>query len=121
MEFTLKVFNIAKEEEPNLIDESFEGDIRDMLVEAIGCEMSFAEDALQLGVGGLSKKDMKQYLEYVADLRLKSVGFKPMYNAQNPFGFMIFQDVMEHTNFFERRVSSYQANVTGEVSFDEQF
>jgi ribonucleoside-diphosphate reductase beta chain len=34
---------------------------------------------------------------------------------------MMLQDVAEHTNFFERTVSSYQVGVEGEVSFDEQF
>jgi hypothetical protein len=34
---------------------------------------------------------------------------------------MTLQDVAEHTNFFERTVSAYQAAAEGNVSFDEQF
>jgi ribonucleoside-diphosphate reductase beta chain len=34
---------------------------------------------------------------------------------------MELQDVQELTNFFERRVSSYQVAVAGEVAFNEAF
>ena len=34
---------------------------------------------------------------------------------------MELQDVQELTNFFERRVSSYQVAITGEVNFAEEF
>jgi ribonucleoside-diphosphate reductase beta chain len=43
------------------------------------------------------------------------------YGARNPFDFMDLQDVQELTNFFERRVSSYQVGVQGEVAFDQSF
>jgi ribonucleoside-diphosphate reductase beta chain len=34
---------------------------------------------------------------------------------------MELQDVQELSNFFERRVSSYQVGVTGQVAFDDDF
>jgi ribonucleoside-diphosphate reductase beta chain len=34
---------------------------------------------------------------------------------------MELQDVQELTNFFERRVSSYQVGIEGKLSFDEEF
>jgi ribonucleoside-diphosphate reductase beta chain len=34
---------------------------------------------------------------------------------------MELQDVQELSNFFERRVSSYQVAVSGQVAFDETF
>jgi ribonucleoside-diphosphate reductase beta chain len=34
---------------------------------------------------------------------------------------MDLQDVQELTNFFERRVSSYQVGVQGDVTFDASF
>ncbi len=46
---------------------------------------------------------------------------KPVYGTKNPFSFMELQDVQELTNFFERRVSSYQVGVSGEVAFQEEF
>ena len=73
------------------------------------------------GVVGLSTKEMRRYLEYVADQRLTMLGLTPLYGAKNPFPFMELQDVQELTNFFERRVSAYQVGVQGEVSFDHAF
>jgi ribonucleoside-diphosphate reductase beta chain len=64
---------------------------------------------------------MRQYLEYVADRRLVSLRLPVRYHARNPFPFMELQDVQELTNFFERRVSSYQVAVAGEVAFNEAF
>jgi ribonucleoside-diphosphate reductase beta chain len=43
------------------------------------------------------------------------------FGTRNPLGFMELQDVQELSNFFERRVSSYQVAVSGSVTFDEKF
>jgi ribonucleoside-diphosphate reductase beta chain len=92
-----------------------------MIEEAVECEMAFAEDVLEQGIAGLSMKDMRQYLEFVADSRLEALNIEKRYNSKNPFDFMELQDVQELTNFFERKVSAYQVGVTGDVSFDESF
>jgi ribonucleoside-diphosphate reductase beta chain len=52
---------------------------------------------------------------------MQRLGIAPVFNAKNPFSFMDLQDVQELTNFFERRVSSYQSAVAGEVVFHEDF
>ena len=121
MAFALEVVRIAREESPELFDAGLERDVVAMLEEAVDCETQFAEDLLGGGVPGLSLRDMRQYLEFVADQRLANLGLAPRYLARNPFGFLELQDVQELSNFFERRVSAYQVAVTGEVSFDEAF
>jgi ribonucleoside-diphosphate reductase beta chain len=60
-------------------------------------------------------------LQYIGDRRLVSLGIQPIFGAKNPFGFMELQDVQELTNFFERRVSSYQTAISGEVAFSDDF
>jgi ribonucleoside-diphosphate reductase beta chain len=92
-----------------------------MLREAVDCETQFAEDLLAGGVAGLSLRDMREYLGYVADTRLQRLGIAAHFHAKNPFSFMDLQDVQELTNFFERRVSAYQTAVEGEVGFGEDF
>jgi ribonucleoside-diphosphate reductase beta chain len=92
-----------------------------MLHEAVDAETQFAEDLLSGGIAGLSVRDMRQYLGYVADSRLGRLGIVPSFHAKNPFAFMNLQDVQELTNFFERRVSAYQTAVAGEVAFTEDF
>lgn len=121
MAFAFEVIKVVREEDPSLFDESLQADIGRMLDDAIECEQRFAEDVLSGGVAGLSIKDMRQYLEYVADQRLVQLGMPKRYGARNPFAFMDLQDVQELTNFFERRVSAYQVGVEGEVTFDAAF
>jgi hypothetical protein len=48
-------------------------------------------------------------------------GIAPVFNAKNPLSLMDPRDVQEMTNFFKRRVSSYQSAVAGEVAFYEDF
>lgn len=121
MRFAFEVVDTVRQEEPELFDEDLEGQVVEMLQEAIDCEMQFAEDILKEGVSGLSVRQMRQYLEYIADQRLVNLGYQKRYNAKNPFSFMELQDVQEVTNFFERRVSAYQVGVEGDVVFDEAF
>lgn len=121
MNFAFEVIKIVRQEEPSLFDDALKAKVVAMVDEAVECEMVFAEDVLGLGVAGLSARDMRQYLQYVADQRLLALGISPVYNVKNPFGFMELQDVQELTNFFERRVAAYQTGVTGDVSFNEEF
>ena len=121
MAFALEVIRTVREEEPGLFDLALEHDVRAMLREAVNVEASFADDVLSGGVNGLSPREMRQYLEYVADLRLAALGLAPEFGARNPFAFMDLQDVQELTNFFERRVSAYQVGVSGSVAFDAAF
>ena len=121
MAFAFEVVRIAREEEPELFDSATERDVVRMVEEAVVCEALFAEDLLGGGVPGLSQRDMRRYLEFVADQRLANLGIAPRSGATNPFPFLDLQDVQELSNFFERRVSAYQVAVSGEVTFDEAF
>lgn len=119
--FAMEVIKTAREEEPELMNDQMKDMVVEMMKEAIDCEVQFAEDALGLGIAGLSAKDMRIYLEFIADQRLEQLNLPKVFGSKNPFPFMDLQDTQELANFFERRVSAYQVGVTGEVSFDESF
>lgn len=121
MNFAFEVVRTVRDEHPELWDERMHDDVLAMLKEAVDCEMTFAEDLLEGGVPGLSLKDMRTYLEFVADQRLMNLDLPAHFGSKNPFSFMELQDVQELSNFFERRVSAYQIGVEGEVAFDESF
>ena len=121
LEFAFEVVHIVRGQHPELFDAELEADIVTMMREAVDCELQFAEDLLSGGVAGLSVREMRQYLEFVADARVVRLGMPPIFGSKNPFGFMELQDVQELTNFFERRVSAYQVAVRGEVGFHEDF
>jgi ribonucleoside-diphosphate reductase subunit M2 len=50
---------------------------------------------------------MCQYIEFVADRLLVSLGNDKVYNVTNPFDFMDMILPQGKTNFFEKRVSDY--------------
>jgi ribonucleoside-diphosphate reductase beta chain len=121
MAFAFEVVDTARREEPELFDDDLAERVKQMLSEAVDCEVAFAEDLLGQGVSGLSIADMRHYLEHVADRRLAQLGLPELYGSPNPFTFLELQDVQELSNFFERRVSAYQIGVGGSVAFDEEF
>ncbi|MFZ0553213.1 MAG: ribonucleotide-diphosphate reductase subunit beta [Steroidobacteraceae bacterium] len=121
MAFAFEVLNMVRREEPELFDARWAASVTQMIEEAVECESRFADDVLSGGVVGLTRSEMRQYLEYVADQRFTMLGLPKRYQASNPFPFMQLQDVQELTNFFERRVSSYQVAVQGEICFDASF
>ncbi|MBN8227143.1 ribonucleotide-diphosphate reductase subunit beta [Corallococcus macrosporus] len=125
MAFAFEAIKTARKEEPDLFDASLEKDVVQMMRDAVECETQFAQDLLSGGVMGLSVQEMRGYLEYVADQRLQMLGMAPIFHTKNPLHFMDLQDVQELTNFFERRVSSYQVAVgvgaANDVVFDAAF
>ena len=121
MAFAYDVIETVRAEEPELFDDELVAQVREMLSEAVECEVQFAADLLDQGVSGMSLADMREYLQNVADRRLTQLGLEPLYGSRNPFAFMELQDVQELSNFFERRVSAYQVGVTGTVAFDDDF
>ena len=119
--FAFEVIATIRREEAELFDGELARRVALMIEQAIECEMNFAEDLLSQGVAGLSLRDMRAYLEFIADQRLAALKMPQLFGARNPFSFMNLQDVQELTNFFERRASAYQIGVNGEVAFGEEF
>jgi ribonucleoside-diphosphate reductase beta chain len=121
MAFAFDVVDTVRAEEPELFDDALIEQVREVLADAVECEVQFAADLLEQGVSGMSPEDMREYLQHVADRRLAQLGIDPLYGSRNPFAFMELQDVQELSNFFERRVSAYQVGISGSVGFDDDF
>ncbi|MET9344651.1 MULTISPECIES: ribonucleotide-diphosphate reductase subunit beta [unclassified Nonomuraea] len=121
MEFAFSVVDTVRAEEPDLFDDKLGEQVTRMIEEAVAAELAFARDLCGDGMSGMTVEQMREYLEYVADQRLRRLGLPVRYGTANPFAFMELQDVQELANFFERRVSAYQVAVEGNVTFDETF
>lgn len=77
-------------------------------------------DALPVGLIGMNASLMRQYIKFVADRLLVSLGNGKHYHATNPFDFMDMISLQGKTNFFEKRVSDYsRANIEHPVSSRE--
>lgn len=80
--------------------------------EAVVVEKRFICDALSCDLIGMNKNLMGQYIEFVADRLLATLGYSKLYGSKNPFDWMELISMQGKTNFFEKRVSEYQkANV----------
>ena len=65
---------------------------------------------------------MSQYIEYVADRLMKQLGYRPIWNSENPFDFMENISLDGKTNFFEKRVGEYSKfSNQGNITFDDDF
>lgn len=101
--------------------------IQDIIVEAVEYEVEFVSDAIPVALIGMNAEMMSEYLKYVADRLLLSLGNEKYYNASNPFPWMEMISLQGKTNFFEKRVGDYQKSGVlaekgkQEVSFDEDF
>ena len=82
IDFAFTVFEIAVKEQPELFDQGMKDMVVTMMDEAIDCEMKFASEFLELGLAGLSMKDMRAYLEFVADQRLERLKIPSQYNQK---------------------------------------
>jgi ribonucleoside-diphosphate reductase beta chain len=81
--------------------------------EAVAIEQTFVCESLPVRLLGMNQELMCQYVQFVADRLLISLGYAKLWNATNPFDFMVNISTETKTNFFERRVSEYKrANVS---------
>jgi len=102
------------------LDEKY---IHDMFKEAVEIEKEFINESISCKMIGMNVELMTEYIEYVADRLLNSLGYNKIYNKNNPFTFMNFIGMESRSNFFEERTSTYQkANLgSNKVEYDEDF
>jgi ribonucleoside-diphosphate reductase beta chain len=82
--------------------------IHQIVSEAVEIEIEFVTSALPVSLIGMNADLMKQYIRFVADRLLISLGATKLYNVDNPFPWMEMISMQGKTNFFEKRVGEYQ-------------
>ena len=77
--------------------------------EAVSYEKEFIIDSLPCKLIGMNSDLMSQYIEFVADRLLVSLGYQKIWNTPLPdsFNFMETLSLSGKTNFFEKRVGEY--------------
>lgn len=73
-------------------------------------EDNFIDTCFELGdVEGLKAEQVKQYVRYIGDIRLKQLGLDPIFKIkENPLPWMTMMlNGKEHANFFEARSTEY--------------
>lgn len=82
--------------------------ISSIIREAVTIEHEFITESLPVRLIGMNSEQMGQYIEYVADRLVVSLGYKKLFFTENPFDWMEMISLEGKTNFFERRVGEYQ-------------
>ena len=89
--------------------------------DAVENECEFITESLPVSLIGMNCKLMQQYIKYVADRLIVSLGYNKIFNVTNPFPFMEYISLEGKTNFFEKRVSNYQKSGVLSSIEDRQF
>ncbi len=95
--------------------------VYEIMTDAVKNEHEFVTDALPVSLIGMNAKMMCQYIEFVADRLLESLGYPKIYNSTNPFDFMEMISLQGKTNFFEKRVSEYKKASVGQSKEEKEF
>jgi len=114
------LINTLRKERPDLFTDTLKEEVVAMFKQAVQLETDWGKYITQGQILGLTDDIVEQYIQYLADDRLNSVGFEKIYNVTNPIkwvnDFAKFND--QKTNFFEGNVANYSK---GSLSFDDDF
>jgi ribonucleoside-diphosphate reductase beta chain len=111
----------------HIVNKLDKGLLESIITDAVEIEKEFVSDSLPVKLIGMNAELMCQYIEFVADRLLSSLGNSKVYNVENPFPWMDMISIQGKTNFFEKRVGDYQkSGVMAEkdkqvFSMDEDF
>lgn len=98
-----------------------EEEVKEIIVDAVEFEKEFVSDALPVSLIGMNADMMCEYIEFVADRLLISLGYTKHYDAKNPFPWMEMISLQGKTNFFEKRVAEYQKAGVATGKDDHEF
>jgi ribonucleoside-diphosphate reductase beta chain len=112
-EFAIELYNMSTSDE-----RLHESVVHELFKEAVEIEKEFIIESLPCNLLGMNSVLMSQYIEYISDRWLKMLNYKPIYNSENPFGFMEMISLGTKESFFEVRVSQYQRAGVGQSEVD---
>ena len=110
----IKLFH-AFTRERDCLTKSVRDDIIDMCQKTVRLEDAFIDLAFEQGpVTGMTPKEIKKYIRYIADWRLGQLGMKPIYMIdEHPLPWLApLLNGVEHANFFETRATEYSKGAT---------
>ena len=106
----IKLFRTYVEENKELWNDETKGQIYTVCEKMVELEDKFIDLAFTMGkVEGLRDTEVKEYIRYIADRRLISMGMRGIYKVKkNPLPWVEEMiNAPTHTNFFENRATDY--------------
>ena len=111
----IRLFRTFVQENPEIWTEALRRDIYVTCATIVDHEDAFIDLAFELGpVEGLTAREVKDYIRYIADRRLSQLGLNPLYHFErNPLPWLDeMLNAVEHANFFENRSTEYSKAAT---------
>ncbi|MBV9512344.1 MAG: ribonucleotide-diphosphate reductase subunit beta [Caulobacteraceae bacterium] len=105
----------AFRKETNCVTKAVADDIVDNCKAVVGMEDKFIDLAFEMGpVHGMTPDDIKAYIRFVADWRLRQLELPEVYGVkENPLPWLqVLLSGVEHANFFEARATEYSKAAT---------
>jgi ribonucleoside-diphosphate reductase beta chain len=102
--------------ETGALTRSVREDIVDCARTVVALEDKFIDLAFEMGpIEGLDAEEVKRYIRYVADWRLRQLGLPEIYEVgEHPLPWLTeILNGVEHANFFETRATEYAKAATG--------
>lgn len=84
--------------------------VHDMFRDAVTVEKEFICEAIPCLLLGINKELMSQYIEYVADRLLETLGYDKIWKSEMPLDFMNKISMQGKANFFDIRSTQYQSS-----------
>jgi ribonucleoside-diphosphate reductase beta chain len=109
-ESMIKLFRTYIEENKEIWNDELKGEIYTIAEKMVELEDRFVDLAFEMGdMPDLTANDVKQYIRYICDRRLISLGMKGVYKVKkNPLPWVEEMiNAPTHTNFFENRATDY--------------
>jgi ribonucleoside-diphosphate reductase beta chain len=109
-EGVIKLFRTYVEENREVWNDATKGQIYSVCTKIVELEDQFIDLAYSMGpVKGLRDYELKEYIRYIADRRLISMGMKGIFKVKkNPLPWVEEMiNAPTHTNFFENRATDY--------------
>jgi ribonucleoside-diphosphate reductase beta chain len=103
------MINSTKKERPELFTKELLDEVYEMFRNAVKLESEWGKYITGGQILGLTNDIIEQYIQYLADERLKAVGMEKLYNVEHPIKwvdqFSKFND--QKANFFESKNTNY--------------
>ncbi len=107
----VNIINEIKKENPEIWTPELQQKMSKNIVNAVEMEYDWGCSCIGDGILGLTPETLKEYLQFIGDLRLQAIGLPKAFNSKNPYPWIdeFTQGSMIEVNFFEGTVREYQS------------
>jgi len=120
LDFFVHMYHTLRVENPGIFTKSFFDKARAMLIAAVNLETTWGKHSIEGGVVGLTDQIVDQRIQFLANERVKMIGWEPLYpGVKNPTPWVESFSAVNgvETNFFEGKPTDYQAGGALDMEF----